>query len=125
MVPVLVLEDYQSTAGVNFTDTEVGDLAEWLVDSVNNQEIGVYDIYPGARVRVPRKIHNWVLCMQEWVTKLFVWGSNRTNRLTLYKTRCSGYMVRRMPGINKFSLGKSCELPGNYELWKELIIKLG
>lgn len=50
VVPVLVLEDYVSPlAGVNFTDTEIGDLAQWLVDSVNNQEIGVYDIYAGRQ----------------------------------------------------------------------------
>ncbi|WP_126974465.1 hypothetical protein [Gynurincola endophyticus] len=49
VIPVLVLEDYMPTAAMNFTDTEIGDFAEWLIDSINNQEIGVYDIYSGRQ----------------------------------------------------------------------------
>lgn len=50
VIPVLVLEDYATPAATNFTDTEIGDFSQWLVDSINNEEIGVYDIYSGRQV---------------------------------------------------------------------------
>lgn len=49
VVPVLVLEDYASPAAMNFTDTEIGDLTQWLVDSINNNEVGVYDVFFGRQ----------------------------------------------------------------------------
>lgn len=46
VVPVVVLEDYVSpTAGVNFTDAEIPDFAEWCINNINPNEFGVYDIY--------------------------------------------------------------------------------
>jgi hypothetical protein len=46
LIPIVVLEDYVApNGGVNFTDIEIPDFAEWCINNINPDEFGVYDIY--------------------------------------------------------------------------------
>ena len=46
IVPCIVLETYDTPSTMNFTDEEITNLAIWCVANINNDEFGVYDVYP-------------------------------------------------------------------------------
>lgn len=45
VVPTVVLENYANPSSLNFTDTEIGEIAGWCLAEMHTDEFGVYDVY--------------------------------------------------------------------------------
>ncbi|WP_126974467.1 hypothetical protein [Gynurincola endophyticus] len=45
IVPTIVLETYATPATMNFTNSELVELAEWCKTNINSKEFGIYDVY--------------------------------------------------------------------------------